>query len=609
MTSPTGSSATNRGSSSREPAGRGPERVRSADSARWPVATALRESLRGYGRGDLRADMLAGLTLGLLALPLAMALAIAIDVPPQHGLYTAIIGGALIALTGGSRFNISGPTAAFIVLLIPIVSQFGLGGLLLTTLLTGVILVAMGVLRLGRLIQYIPYPVVLGFTSGIAVVIAFLQIKDLLGLTVTDMPEHFIDRLQALIAAMPSAHWPDIFTGALTLAILIGWDRLRTGIPRQLAALVIGALAAVLLHALWPSFDPYTLGNRFTWDMHGESGPGIPPFAPQIVMPWTLPDAHGQPIGLSWTLLRELLVPALTLAMLAAIESLLCAVVADGMSRTRHDPNAELVGQGIGNLAVPFFGGITATAAIARTATNVRAGARSPLAAVFHALVILLAVVIFAPWLAHVPMATLAAILVMTAWNLSEAPHFIHMVRVAPRADVAVLLTCFGLTIFVDMVAAVGVGMVLAAFIFMHQMAELTGARERGRDEPMPFELPEWAVFYEFNGPLFFGAAEQAFAALDRAAREHPDIGVIIIDFSRVPALDMSGIHALQSALERLREKRIGVVLSGMHSAVYRPLRKAGLEDIPGHFAFATDPTQTALAAANMRRLQREEMP
>jgi SulP family sulfate permease len=572
----------------------------------WPFATALRESLSGYGRGDLRADLLAGVTVGLLALPLAMALAIAIDVPPQHGLYTAIIAGALIALTGGSRFNISGPTAAFIVLLIPIVSQYGLGGLLVTTLLCGVILVAMGLLRLGMLIQYIPYPVVLGFTSGIAVVIAFLQIKDLLGLTTAEMPEHFIDRLQVLIEALPTARWADIATGLFTLAILLGWNRLGTPIPRQLAALVLAGLAASGLQWLWSAFDPITLGDRFHWEMAGQSGAGIPPFAPQFVLPWTLPDASGQPIGLSWTLLRDLLVPALTLAMLAAIESLLCAVVADSMTRTHHDPNAELVGQGIGNLAAPFFGGITATAAIARTATNVRAGARSPLAAVFHALTILLAVVVFAPWLAHVPMATLAAILVLTAWNLSEAPHFVHMVKVAPRTDVAVLLTCFGLTIFIDMVAAVGVGMVLAAFIFMHQMARLTGARERKRDEPMPFELPEWAVFYEFSGPLFFGAAEQAFAALDRAAREHKEARVIIIDFTHVPTLDMSGIHALESALGRLRDRRIGVVLSGMHPAVYRPLRKAGLHDIPGQLAFATDATQTALAAAELRRLQRE---
>jgi len=572
----------------------------------WPIATALRESLRGYGRGDLRADLMAGLTLGMLALPLAMALAIAVDVPPQHGLYTAIIAGALIALFGGSRFNVSGPTAAFIVLLIPIVHKFGLGGLLVTTLLTGVILIVMGFLRLGQLIQYIPYPVVLGFTSGIAVVIAFLQIKDLLGLTTAEMPEHFLDRLQVLIAALPTARWADIATGLFTLLVLVFWNRLGTPIPRQLAALILAGLAAFGLQWLWPAFDPITLGDKFRWEMAGQSGAGIPPFAPQFVLPWTLPDASGQPIGLSWPLLRDLLVPALTLAMLAAIESLLCAVVADGMGRTRHDPNAELVGQGIGNLAVPFFGGITATAAIARTATNVRAGARSPLAAVFHALTILLAVVVFAPWLAHVPMATLAAILLLTAWNLSEAPHFVHMVKVAPRTDVAVLLTCFGLTIFIDMVAAVGVGMVLAAFIFMHQMASLTGGRERRRDEPMPFELPDWAVFYEFSGPLFFGAAEQAFAALDRAAREHKEASVIIIDFTHVPTLDMSGIHALESALDRLHDQRIGVVLSGMHPAVYRPLRKAGLRDIPGRLAFATDATQTALAAAALRQAQRE---
>lgn len=572
----------------------------------WPIATALRESLQGYGRADLRADLMAGLTVGMLALPLAMALAIASDVPPQHGLYTAIVAGALIALTGGSRFNISGPTAAFIVLLIPIVHEFGLGGLLLATLMTGVILVIMGLLRLGGLIQYIPYPVVLGFSSGIAVVIAFLQIKDLFGLTTPEMPEHFIDRLQVLIAALPSARWSDIATAIFTFIILLTWNRLRTPVPRQLAALVVVALFALALQWLWPAFDPITVGDKFHWEMNGQSGAGIPPFAPQFALPWELPDASGQPIGLSWGLLRDLLMPALTLAMLAAIESLLCAVVADGMARSRHDPNAELVGQGLGNIAAPFFGGITATAAIARTATNVRAGARSPLAAVFHAITILLAVVVFAPWLAHVPMATLGAILILVAWNLSEAPHFARMVRTAPPADVAVLLVCFGLTIFVDMVAAVGVGMVLAAFIFMHQMARLTGARELRPNEAMPFELPEWALFYEFNGPLFFGAAERLFAALDRAARERKEARVIIIDFTHVPSLDMSGIHALELALQRLHDQRIGVVLSGMHPAVYRPLRKAGLRDIPGRLMFATDATQTALAASMLRQAQRE---
>lgn len=575
----------------------------------WLVATALLESLRNYGKADLRADLMAGLTVGMLAIPLAMALAIAIDVPPQHGLYTALIAGAVIALTGGSKFNVSGPTAAFIVLLIPIVHQYGLGGLLMATLLTGLILIGMGMLRLGQLIRYIPYPVILGFTAGIGVIIALLQIKDLLGLTTPeDLPEHTFERVQVLFASLPSTHWPDVIISVLTLGLLLTWDRLKTPIPRYLAGLIFASLLAFALHFFWPGFNPLTLGDRFAWEMHGQSGVGIPPFLPEFVLPWQMSNAQGQPIGLSWQLLRDLLIPALTLAMLGAIESLLCAVVADGMTRTHHNPDAELVGQGIGNLVVPFFGGITATAAIARTAANVRSGARSPLAAVFNALVVLLALVLFAPLLSHVPMATLAAMLLIVAWNLSEAPHFVHTLKVAPRTDVAVLLTCFGLTIFVDMVAAVGVGMVLAAFIFMHQMASLTDARERGRDEPLPFELPEWALYYEFRGPLFFGAAERALLALERAARERGERSIIIIDFTHVPSLDMSGIHALETGLEQYEQQGIGIVFSGMHPAVYRPLRKAGMKDTAGKFMFATDAMQTALAAANLRQHQLENV-
>lgn len=574
----------------------------------FPLATALRISLRNYSQKDLIADLMAGMTVGMLAIPLAMALAIAIDVPPQHGLYTALIAGALIALTGGSRFNVSGPTAAFIVLLIPIVHNYGLGGLLMATMLTGMILIGMGLLRLGQLIRYIPYPVILGFTTGIGVVIAFLQIKDLLGLqTPEQMPAHFIERLEVLLASLPSAHWPDALIGVLTLGLLLTWDRLQTPLPRYLAALILMSMLAFGLHLALPGFNPVTVGDNFHWAMHGQTGSGIPPFLPPFVLPWEMPNAQGEAIGFSWTLLRDLLMPALTLAMLGAIESLLCAVVADGMTHTRHDPDAELVGQGIGNLVVPFFGGITATAAIARTAANVRSGARSPLAAVFNALVVLLALVIFAPLLAHVPMATLAAMLLIVAWGLSEAPHFVRTLRVAPRADVAILLACFGLTIFVDMVAAVGVGMVLAAFVFMHQMASLTAVERRTDDEAMPFKLPEWALFYEFHGPLFFGAAERAILTLEVAIREHDQKSVLILDFTHVPTIDMSGIHALETAFQHLNAQGVGVVLSGMHPGIYRHLRKAGLEDIAGKLIFSTDATQTALAAAELRQHQRNQ--
>lgn len=575
----------------------------------FPFATALRASLHHYRRSDLMVDLMAGMTVGLLAIPLAMALAIAIDVPPQHGLYTALIAGAIIALAGGSRFNVSGPTAAFIVLLIPIVHHYGLGGLLVATVLTGLILIGMGLLRLGQLIRYIPYPVILGFTSGIGVVIAFLQIKDLLGLNITQpMPEHFIERVGVLASSLPSAHWPDALIGLATLGVLLTWDRLKTPIPRYLAALVLMSVLAYALHRVIPSFNPMTIGDNFRWAMNGQNGVGIPPFLPPLVLPWDMPNAQGQPIGLSFALLRDLLMPALTLAMLGAIESLLCAVVADGMTHTRHDPDAELVGQGIGNVVAPFFAGITATAAIARTAASIRSGARSPLAAVVSALMILLALVVFAPWLAHVPMATLAAMLLIVAWGLSEAPHFVRTLKIAPRTDVALLLSCFLLTIFVDMVAAVGVGMVLAAFVFMHQMASLTHAHEvTANDEDLPFQLPEWAMYYEFRGPLFFGAAERAILGLELAMREHPEKSVLILDFTHVPTIDMSGIHALETTIEHLGSQGAGVVLSGMHPTIYRALRKAGLQDKTGHLIFSTDATQTALAAAAIRQAQRQK--
>ncbi|OYY73437.1 MAG: C4-dicarboxylic acid transporter DauA [Gammaproteobacteria bacterium 28-57-27] len=585
-----------------------PAQAKATQYLHFPLATALRISLRNYSQKDLIADLMAGMTVGMLAIPLAMALAIAIDVPPQHGLYTALIAGAVIALAGGSRFSVSGPTAAFIVLLIPIVHSYGLGGLLMATMLTGLILIGMGLLRLGQLIRYIPYPVVLGFTAGIGVVIAFLQIKDLLGLhTPEQMPAHFIERLEVLFAAIPSAQWPDALVGLMTLGLLLTWDRLNTPLPRYLAALILISMFAFGLHLVLPGFNPITVGDNFHWTMHGQSGNGIPPFLPPFAMPWDMPNAQGEAIGFSWTLLRDLLMPALTLAMLGAIESLLCAVVADGMTHTRHDPDAELVGQGIGNLLVPFFGGITATAAIARTAANIRSGAVSPLAAVFNALMVLLALVIFAPLLAHVPMATLAAMLLIVAWGLSEAPHFVRTLRVAPRTDVAILLACFGLTIFVDMVAAVGVGMVLAAFVFMHQMASLTAVERREDDENMPFKLPEWALFYEFHGPLFFGAAERAILTLEVAMREHDLKTVLILDFTHVPTIDMSGIHALETAFQHLNTQGIGIVLSGMHPAIYRHLRKAGLEDVQGRIMFSTDATQTALAAAELRQYQRDQ--
>ncbi|MGF6328780.1 MFS superfamily sulfate permease-like transporter [Pseudomonas sp. BS3782 TE3695] len=321
-----------------------------------PLFAAWRQTWRaGYSLKSLRGDISAGVTVGIIAIPLAMALAIAVGVPPQQGLYTVLIAAPLIALTGGSRFNVSGPTAAFVVILLPITQQYGLGGLLLCTMLAGLILIALGLIRAGRLIQYIPYPVTLGFTAGIGIVIATLQLKDLLGLSIEGRPEHYVEQLLGLIQALPSAQWGDALVGIVCLAVLILWPRLLPGIPGHLVALATGAMLGLLLERV--GLPVATLGERFSYVIDGISHPGIPPFLPGFDWPWNLPTANGQPVQLSYDLIRQLMAPAFAIAMLGAIESLLCAVVADGMTGSKHDPNAELLGQGLGNLIAPLFGG------------------------------------------------------------------------------------------------------------------------------------------------------------------------------------------------------------------------------------------------------------
>ncbi|HLT03598.1 MAG TPA: C4-dicarboxylic acid transporter DauA, partial [Pseudomonas sp.] len=414
-------------------------------SLHLPLFAAWRQTLRaGYSRSTLQRDIAAGLTVGIIAIPLAMALAIAVGVPPQHGLYTVLIAAPLIALLGGSRFNVSGPTAAFVVILLPITQQYGLGGLLLCTMLAGMILICLGLLRAGKLISFVPYPVTLGFTAGIGVVIATLQIKDFLGLQPQGEPDHYVAQVMSLAEALPSFQFGDALVGLVSLGVLIAWPRFVPKVPGHLVALLVGTLLGLLLESV--GMPLATLGERFSYTLNGVEHPGIPPFLPTFTWPWNLPGLDGQPLVLSFELIRQLMAPAFAIAMLGAIESLLCAVVADGMSSSKHDPNAELVGQGLGNLVAPFFGGITATAAIARTAANVRAGAYSPLAAIIHAGVVLAAILLLAPLFSYLPMATLAALLLTVAWNMSEPRHVAHTLRIAPRSDVLVLLVCLVLT-------------------------------------------------------------------------------------------------------------------------------------------------------------------
>jgi len=544
-------------------------------------AHAVREACidERYTGGRFLKDAMAGITVGIIAIPLAMALAIASGVAPQYGLYTAFIAGFVIALFGGSRFSISGPTAAFVVILYPIAQSYGLGGLLLATLMSGVLLVIMALMRLGRFIEYIPESVTLGFTAGIAVVIATLQVKDFFGLPVETMPEHYWDKLAVLGQQLPTLDAMSTLVALATLAVMLLWPRLKTPVPPHLPAVVVGSLLALWMNSQGAAVE--TIGSRFSYLLpDGSTGAGIPPFLPEFAWPWQQAGADGQPLGLSWDLFRELIPAAFAIAMLGAIESLLCAVVLDGMTGKRHSANSELMGQGIGNILVPFFGGITATAAIARSAANYRAGAESPVSAMIHALVVLLALVSLAGILAYLPMPAMAALLVMVAWNMSEAPKAVHLLKTAPRSDILVFLTCFGLTVALDMVIAITTGVLLAAVLFMREMAQMTKVTDiTGNKRIVQAELPEgWQVF-KINGPLFFAAADRVFgelAGLSRQARG------LVLYMDGVTILDAGGLSALNKLISSCRNTGTEIVIADLQFQPLRTLARAGVKPEPG---------------------------
>ncbi|AHB70112.1 C4-dicarboxylic acid transporter DauA [Cronobacter malonaticus] len=535
-----------------------------------------------YTVSRLSRDLIAGITVGIIAIPLAMALAIGSGVPPQYGLYTSAIAGIVIALSGGSRYSVSGPTAAFVVILYPVAQQFGLSGLLMATLLSGVFLILFGLARFGRLIEYIPLPVTLGFTSGIGITIATMQIKDFFGLEIAHMPEHYLPKVAALAVALPGLNPGDAAIGIVTLGVLVLWPRLGIRLPGHLPALLAGCAVMGVVHLL--GGDVATIGSRFHYLLaDGTQGSGIPPLLPQLVLPWDLP---GSSFTLSFDALRALLPAAFSMAMLGAIESLLCAVVLDGMTGTRHNANSELIGQGLGNLVAPFFGGITATAAIARSAANVRAGATSPLAAVFHALLVLLALLALAPLLSWLPLSAMAALLLMVAWNMSEAHKVIGLLRRAPKDDIVVMLICLSLTVLFDMVIAISVGVVLASLLFMRRVARMT------RLAPLNVSVPEDVLAVRVTGPLFFAAAEGIFTPLlAQAAGKR----VIVMQWDAVPVLDAGGLDALQRFIERLPD---GCELRICHLE-FQPLRtlaRAGVQPIPRRLAFFPG-SDAALAA------------
>lgn len=535
--------------------------------------SALRESLKGgYTRQRLRDDLLAGITVGIIAIPLAMALAIASGVAPQHGLYTAIIAGFLIPLTGGSRFSVSGPTAAFVVILFPISKQFGLSGLLVATLMAGAMLVLMSLARLGRLIEYIPQPVTLGFTSGIAVVIALLQVKDFFGLPITELPEAFFERLGVLLERLPLFSPAELFVAATTLAVLLLWKRTQIPVPAYLPAVIAGVLASLLID----SDTVATIGSRFSYTLaDGSIGFGIPPVLPDLVWPWLQPGPDGLPLQWSVDLLIALLPSAFSIAMLGAIESLLCAVVLDGMSGKRHHSNGELLGQGLGNLVAPLFGGITATAALARSAANFKSGASSPIAACIHALVVLAGILVLAPWLAYIPMASMAAMLVIVAWNMSEAHKVVELFKQAPRGDLLVFTTCFLLTVVVDMVVAISVGVVLASLLFMREIAQMTRVSdisEHPKHVTAPL-APHWGV-YKISGPLFFAAADRVF---DEVSALSSDKRSIILYMDAVPVLDAGGLSALRKFVDQKIATGCQIVIADLQFQPLKTIARSGL--------------------------------
>jgi SulP family sulfate permease len=519
----------------------------------------LLETLQGYTRQGFLRDLVAGITVGIVALPLAMAFAIASGVKPEAGIFTAVIAGFLISALGGSRVSIGGPTGAFIVILYSILSKYGAENLAICTVMAGVILLTMGIARMGTMIKYIPYPVTMGFTSGIAALILMTQVKDFFGLRVDHVPSEFIEKITVFGRHAATAQWPTALAALASLALIVGWPKpWQRRVPGSIVALVLATTAVALFQ-----LPLETIGSRFG---------GIPQALPRPVMP-----------ALSWENIRQLFQPATTIALLAGIESLLCCVVADGMIDDRHDSNQELMAQGIANIASPLFGGIAATGAIARTATNVKSGARTPIAGIIHALTLLAIILAAAPLARFIPLATLSAVLVNVALNMGEWHNFRRLAR-WPRSDAVVFLVAFGLTVVVDLTVAVEIGMVLAAILFIKRVSETTQITmvdestdtEGSHHSLVGKDIPEGVMVYRIFGSFFFGAADKLESALKRLKRE-PD--VLILRLRKVIAIDATGLNALEDLHQRLRSRGKHLVLSAPHTQPLLMMDKAGFLD------------------------------
>lgn len=521
-------------------------------------------TLKGYRKDQFIKDVISGIIVAIIALPLSIALALASGVGPEQGLYTAIIAGFIISFLGGSTVQIAGPTAAFATIVASIVARHGMDGLVLATIMAGIILMIMGFLHFGNLIKFIPYTITTGFTAGIAVTIVIGQFKDFFGVTYKEglQPIETMEKLEAFFVSFSSVNIQAIYVGIVSLAILMIWPRISKKIPGSLIAVIVGILMVKLL-----SIDVNTIGALYT----------ISNDLPSFHLP-----------SFDFRMIRVVLPDAFTIAVLAAIESLLSCVVADGMTNTRHRPNIELVAQGAGNMGSALFGGIPATGAIARTAANIKNGGRTPVAGMVHSVTLLLVLVMLMPYAALIPMPTIAAILFMVAYNMCQWRPFVRLIKTAPKSDIAVLLMTFALTVLFDLVIAIEIGMVLACLLFMKRMSDETDVRgwkyieESNDPEGISMrKVPLYIRVYEINGPLFFGAA-------DRIANIHVKdfTKCLVLRMRSVPAIDTTALIALEDLYHKCKKNGIEIIFSHVEKQPFSAMKKAGLVDLVGEENF-----------------------
>ena len=511
--------------------------------------------MKNYTREQFIKDIIAGLIVAIIALPLSIALAIASGVNPEQGLYTAIIAGFFISFLGGSRVQIGGPTAAFVVIIYGIIAEHGIPGLIIATLLAGIMLILMGLFHFGDLIKFIPKTITIGFTLGIAIGIVVGQIKDFLGLNMGAVPAEFLTKLVAYSHNLASINYITLAIGILALLIQIFWPKVSKKIPGSLVAIIVTTLLVAIF-----KLPVKTIGDLYTIKA------GLPSFSMPV---------------LSFSLVREMILPAFTIAMLAAIESLLSAVVSDGMIGSKHKSNAELVGQGVGNILSALFGGIPATGAIARTAANVKNGGRTPVAGMVHALTLLLILLFLMPYASYIPMSCLAAILIIVGYNMSGWRTFVRIIKTAPKSDIAVLIITFLLTLFFDLVIAIEFGMVLAAFLFLKRMSDIAEVRQwtyigSSEDEKLSEDVdlkyvPKNTIVYEVFGALFFGAAN-----VFTSFKHEEGKNVLILRMRNVPVMDISGVEALEEILETCKKRNLTLILSHVNEQPYHAMEKAG---------------------------------